>query len=54
MDEIRIPPVGDPFTAATDHPHACGDGWVFVGYIDDSEDIGEEHYEAVRCRRCNA
>jgi len=30
-------------------PHACTDGWVFVGYIDDD---GEERVASYRCRRC--
>ena len=32
-----------------ERPHACLDGWVFVGYIDDD---GEEREAAYRCRRC--
>lgn len=34
---------------AQDHPHACTDGYVYLGY--EGED-GEEHYEALPCRRC--
>ena len=58
MDEVRIPPAGDPFTAkpaprpseATDEtPHACMGGWVFLGY--EGED-GQGRDEAVPCRRC--
>jgi hypothetical protein len=30
-------------------PHACADGWVFVGYIDDD---GEERVVSYRCHRC--
>jgi len=30
-------------------PHACIDGWVFVGYIDE---YGEEREASYRCRRC--
>jgi hypothetical protein len=30
-------------------PHACMDGWVFVGYIDE---YGEEREASYRCRRC--
>jgi hypothetical protein len=29
--------------------HACTDGWVFVGYVDEQ---GEEREAAYRCRRC--
>jgi hypothetical protein len=32
-------------------PHACTDGWVFVGYIDED---GEEREASYRCRRCAA
>src|SRR5215204_648441 len=32
-----------------DHPHACVDGWVYLGYTDDA---GQEQVEAVPCRRC--
>ena len=30
-------------------PHACIDGWVFVGYVDE---YGEEKEAAYACRRC--
>jgi hypothetical protein len=30
-------------------PHACMDGWVFVGYINE---YGEEREASYRCRRC--
>ena len=30
-------------------PHACTDGWVFVGYIDEH---GEEREASYPCRRC--
>jgi hypothetical protein len=32
-----------------ERPHACLDGWVFVGYIDEN---GEEREASYRCRRC--
>jgi hypothetical protein len=32
-----------------ERPHACIEGWVFVGYIDD---YGEEREASYRCRRC--
>jgi len=35
--------------AALERPHACIDGWVFVGYIDE---YGEEREASYRCRRC--
>ena len=30
-------------------PHACIEGWVFVGYIDEH---GEEREASYACRRC--
>jgi hypothetical protein len=30
-------------------PHACIEGWVFVGYIDE---YGEEREASYACRRC--
>ena len=58
MDIRRIPPVGDPFTAASQHdhqderPHACLNGIVYIGHlvVDDSNEV--EVLEAVPCRRC--
>jgi hypothetical protein len=36
--------------ASLERPHACIEGWVFVGYIDE---YGEEEREAsYRCCRC--
>jgi hypothetical protein len=32
-------------------PHACWDGWVFLGVEDED---GEEVIEAVPCRRCSS
>jgi hypothetical protein len=32
-----------------DHPHACIEGWVYLGYTDDE---GREQVEALPCRRC--
>jgi hypothetical protein len=32
-------------------PHACLDGWVFVGYTDED---GEEREASYQCRCCNA
>lgn len=58
MDIKRIPPVGDPFTAAPHHdhderPHACNSGWVTISQLvvnDDGEEV-EEH-ALYLCRRC--
>jgi hypothetical protein len=63
VDTNRIPPAGDPFTAAPepppptedqDHPHACLDGYVYLGYTAVDEEAGEEveRVEALPCRRC--
>ena len=59
MDEVRIAPAGDPFTAAPhhddkDHPHACNDGWVTLGQIVVDPEAGEETEEHTfyLCRRC--
>ena len=51
MDEVRIPPAGDPFTSkeVQDHPHCCMDGYVYLGYTDED---GEEQIEKLPCRRC--
>jgi hypothetical protein len=54
VDDVRIPPAGDPFTAAPRHddqdrPHACLEGWVSIGYIDEH---GEEREASYPCRRC--
>jgi hypothetical protein len=60
VDIKRIPPVGDPFTAAPHHddqderPHACNDGVVYIGHLVEDPGTGEEVevLEAVPCRRC--
>jgi hypothetical protein len=33
--------------ACLERPHACIDGWVFVGYVDEH---GEERESSYRCR----
>ena len=60
VDIKRIPPAGDPFTAAPhhddqDHPHACIDGVVYIGHLVEDPGTGEqvEVFEAVPCRRCS-
>jgi hypothetical protein len=37
-----------------DHPHACMDGYVYLGYTAIDEETGEEveRVEALPCRRC--
>ena len=32
-----------------ERPHACIEGWVFVGYLDDND---VERVASYRCRRC--
>jgi hypothetical protein len=32
-----------------ERPHACIEGWVFVGYVDEQ---GEEREASYRCRPC--
>jgi hypothetical protein len=52
--ESSAPPA-HPSTEDHDHPHACIDGWVFLGRIVESEhDLDGEvvEYERVPCRRC--
>jgi hypothetical protein len=38
------------------HPHACVDGFVYLGYLVFDEEIGAEveRIEVVPCRRCEA
>ena len=57
MDITRIPPADDPFHEAPDehdHPHACLNGYVYLGYTAVDEETGEEveRVEALLCRRC--
>jgi hypothetical protein len=59
MDIKRIPVAGDPFYAAAQdqersHPHACIEGFVFVGVLVEDEESGEEVEVscAVPCKRC--
>ena len=57
VDEPTISPAGDPFHAATeeqDHPHACLNGYIYLGYTATDEETGEEvdRVEALPCRRC--
>jgi hypothetical protein len=41
-------------TEEQDHPHACTDGFVYLGYTSLDEETGEEveRVEALACRRC--
>ena len=43
-----------PTTEDQDHPHACLDGYVYLGYTTLDEETGEEveRVEALPCRCC--
>jgi hypothetical protein len=47
----RVSIAGDP---GQDHPHACLNGYIYLGYTALDEDTGEEveRVEALPCRRC--
>jgi hypothetical protein len=47
-------PHAHPSTEEQDHPHACLNGCVYLGYTVLDEEIGEEveRVEALPCRRC--
>ena len=44
----------DPPSEDQDHPHACMNGYVYLGYTAVDEETGEEveRVEALPCRRC--
>jgi hypothetical protein len=50
---IREHPAEVPIPTPEETPHACYDGWVFLGFEAEDED-GEpvELVESVPCRRC--
>ena len=57
MDEHTISPAGDPFHAALndqERSHACTDGWIYLGFTAQDEEMGEEVERIYRvpCRRC--
>ena len=47
-------PNAHPSTEEQDHPHACLNGYVYLGYSAVDEETGEEveRVEALPCRRC--
>ena len=51
---IRENPPGVPGPTLEETPHACWDGWVFLGF--EGEDENGEHVEVIErvaCRRCH-
>jgi hypothetical protein len=57
VGEPTISTAGDPFHAAPhdqDHPHACLNEYVYLGYTTVDEETGAEveRGEALPCRRC--
>jgi hypothetical protein len=49
-DQPEVPAPSD------ETPHACYDGWVFLGYegVDEDGELVEVDTERVPCRRCRA
>jgi hypothetical protein len=49
-----LPYPGHP-TEEQDHPHACLNGYIYLGYTALDEETGEEveRVEALPCRRCS-
>jgi hypothetical protein len=46
-------PYPTPPTEDQDHPHACMNGYIYLGYTYTGEDGDEvEAFEAIPCRRC--
>ena len=47
-------PHAHPSIEEQDHPHACLDGYIYLGYtaIDEKTGEEEERVEALPCRRC--
>jgi hypothetical protein len=43
-----------PSTEEQDHPHACLNGYIYLGYTAIDEQTGDEveRIEALPCRRC--
>jgi hypothetical protein len=42
----------DAHYSCLERPHACLEGWVFVGYVDEYGEQREASYQCRRCRRC--
>ena len=56
MDDKSLAHPAHPSTEGRDqdHPHACLNGYVYLGYTATDEETGEEveWVEALPCRRC--
>ena len=53
MDDKSLAHPAHPSTEDQDHPHACLNGYVYLGYTYVGEDGEEvEAFEAIPCRRC--
>jgi hypothetical protein len=54
VDEQQSTAHPAPPTEEQDHPHACLDGYIYLGYTALDEETGEEveRVEALPCRRC--
>jgi hypothetical protein len=54
VDNIESSAPAHPSTEDQDHPHACLNGYIYLGYTVFDEETGEEveQVEAVLCRRC--
>jgi hypothetical protein len=57
VDEHTISPAGDPFIPAPrDHeaPHACWDGYVYIGHAVEADGEEVEEISTYPCRRCTS
>ena len=53
MDTTRVPqPHRDDHEHEQDHPHACLNGYVYLGRLVEEDGEEVEVIEAVPCRRC--
>lgn len=54
MDTTKSSVPAHPDETPEEHPHACYGGLVYVGYLVEDPETGEEAevFEAVACRRC--
>jgi hypothetical protein len=54
VDDKSLAHDAHPSTEEQDHPHACLNGYVYLGYTALDAETGEEveRVEALPCRRC--